>query len=79
MTFLHYKDLKRKGVPFSRVHVGRMVKEGRFPKPVKLGEKENCWIESEIEDWLAERIRARGSQYEPGVHAGWRASAEATD
>jgi prophage regulatory protein len=64
MTFLNYRDLKRKGIPFSRVYVGRMVKEGRFPKPVKLGDKVNSWIETEIDDWIAGRIAVRGGQYE---------------
>ena len=82
-TFLKYKDLKSRGITFSRVHVRFLVNRGRFPKPVRLGNKENSWIETEIEDWIAERIKARGSQYEPAVsasvHAEESLSAEATD
>jgi prophage regulatory protein len=64
MTFLSYKDLRKKGIRFSRVHVLRMVKAGRFPKPVKLGDKENSWIEVEVDKWLTKRVEARGGEYE---------------
>jgi prophage regulatory protein len=64
MTFLSYRDLRSKGINFSRVHVRRLVQAGRFPKPVKLGEKDNSWIEAEIDDWVSGRIQARGDAYE---------------
>ncbi|POM21865.1 phage transcriptional regulator, AlpA [Burkholderia cepacia] len=34
-----------------------------FPKPVKIGPKASAWIESEVEQWMTERIAAsRGQQ-----------------
>ncbi|HJR10040.1 MAG TPA: AlpA family phage regulatory protein [Rhodanobacteraceae bacterium] len=33
-----------------------MVKDGTFPKPVKLGRR-SLWIESEVQAWIAERIK----------------------
>jgi predicted DNA-binding transcriptional regulator AlpA len=35
-----------------------MAKLRLFPKPVKIGNK-NAWIESEIDEWIAERVRER--------------------
>lgn len=33
----------------------RMIAEGRFPKPFELVPGRIAWIESDIDDWLAER------------------------
>lgn len=34
---------------------------GRFPRPVPLGPKAVGWIESEIDDWISQRIAARNA------------------
>jgi prophage regulatory protein len=49
--------LDRTALPKSTVY--QKIKEGEFPKPVPLGPKSVAWVESEIEDWLLERIRRR--------------------
>lgn len=59
MVFLRFSDLKKKGIPFSRVHVARLEKAGRFPKHVPLGDNSIAWIESEIDGWIAARVAAR--------------------
>jgi prophage regulatory protein len=46
-----YQDLSRHGVPFSRPHLNRMIKEGRFPKPVQLSERRIAWFLSQVLDW----------------------------
>ncbi|MBZ4073447.1 AlpA family phage regulatory protein, partial [Escherichia fergusonii] len=33
----------------------RLIKDGLFPKPVKLG-RSSRWLKSEVENWLQERI-----------------------
>jgi prophage regulatory protein len=38
----------------SAVYVG--VKSGTFPAPIKIGERSAAWIESEIDQWIAQRI-----------------------
>jgi prophage regulatory protein len=30
-------DLKDKGIPWSRQHISRLVKQRKFPAPVKIG------------------------------------------
>jgi prophage regulatory protein len=36
----------------------RMASAGTFPKPIKLGERSSGWIDSEIKQWLDDRITA---------------------
>ncbi|AHK20253.1 AlpA family protein [Yersinia ruckeri] len=33
----------------------RLIKDGAFPKPIKLG-RSSRWLQSEVEAWLQERI-----------------------
>ena len=42
-------------IPISKASVWRKVKEGTFPKPVKLGERITAWRMDEIEAWLVAR------------------------
>ncbi|MDR5776600.1 MULTISPECIES: AlpA family transcriptional regulator [unclassified Caballeronia] len=38
-----------------------------FPKPVKIGERAVAWLESEVDDWIAQRIvRSRGCAFDAG-------------
>ena len=46
--------LARTGLSRSTVYV--RLDEGRFPRPVSLGGRAVGWIESEIEEWIRERI-----------------------
>jgi prophage regulatory protein len=41
------------GLPRSTLY--QMVKDGDFPKPVRLGKRAVGWRSSDIEQWLAER------------------------
>jgi prophage regulatory protein len=38
-----------------RTTIFRAVKEGRFPKPLKLGERAIGWLESDVRAWLESR------------------------
>ena len=42
-------------MPFSPATIWRKVKDGTFPKPVKLGERITAWHMDDIEAWLAAR------------------------
>ncbi len=48
-------------VPFTRVHVYRLMKRGEFPRSIKIGKRRVCWRESEIEAWI-EAKAARASE-----------------
>jgi prophage regulatory protein len=44
-------------IPISKASVWRKVKEGSFPKPIKLGERITAWRMEDVEAWLTARHR----------------------
>lgn len=44
-------------VPYSRSAIYAMVAEGRFPAPVRLGDRAVAWLSSEVSQWIDERMR----------------------
>ncbi len=38
-------------IGLSKAHIYRLIKEGKFPKPVKIG-KSSLWLRKDIENWL---------------------------
>jgi prophage regulatory protein len=44
-----------KMIPVSKASIWRKVKDGSFPKPVKLGDRITAWHMADIEAWLASR------------------------
>lgn len=46
----------------SRSEIYRRIREGDFPKPVKLGKKASAWVLAEVEGWIAARIAARDAK-----------------
>lgn len=47
----------------SRSTIYLRIAEGRFPKPISLGDRAVGWIEAEVNDWLTQQIEA--SRKEP--------------
>ncbi|MBX9565926.1 AlpA family phage regulatory protein [Aeromonas hydrophila] len=35
------------------------IKTGDFPKPISIGPKAVAWVESEVNDWLLQRMNER--------------------
>ena len=58
MKVLSFKDLKERGIPWSRVHINRLEKDGKFPTRIHLGGNTVAWDELKIDAWLAERAGA---------------------
>ena len=58
MKVIRFPELKSR-VGYSRMHIFRLEKAGKFPRPVPLGEKSVGWLESEIQNWIAERVAER--------------------
>lgn len=46
----------------SRACVYKLMAVGRFPKSVSLGERAVAWVESEVQEWILERIAERDEQ-----------------
>ena len=44
----------------SRSTIYRLMREGDFPEPIKVGERAVRWLESEMDRWVASRPRAKG-------------------
>jgi prophage regulatory protein len=42
-----------------RSAIYQRMQRGEFPKQVRLGPKSVGWLESEIDAWIAERVRQR--------------------
>lgn len=43
----------------SRSHIYALAQQDLFPKPVKLTERSSAWVESEVQDWIENRIAQR--------------------
>jgi predicted DNA-binding transcriptional regulator AlpA len=54
--------LRAKGIKFSRQHRHKLIRDGKFPPPLKAGENTNAWVESEIDAWIQQRITERDSE-----------------
>lgn len=55
--------LRRKAVTektgLERSAIYERMKLGTFPKQVKIGPKSVGWVESEVNNWISERVRRR--------------------
>ena len=60
LSILRCKQVQaRTGLARSTIYLH--IKTGTFPRPVPLGARAVGWLESEVCDWIAERVRlARG-------------------
>ena len=57
-ALLRFPDvINRTGLKRSSIYT--RLKEGTFPKPIKIGERAIAWIESEIDQWITDRIDGR--------------------
>ena len=58
-------DLKeKKGIDFNASTIWRKTKAGKFPKPVKVGNR-NGWLESEIDEYVESLINERDAVAAP--------------
>jgi prophage regulatory protein len=44
-----------------------LIREGAFPRPVRLGSKSVRWVEDEVSQWNDEQIAARDRDPQPVV------------
>jgi len=44
---------------FKRAHIYNLMKEGKFPKALRLGVRAVGWDSAEIEQWIIERLQER--------------------
>jgi prophage regulatory protein len=58
MKLLDFDGLKDKGIKFSDTHLRRLVRAGKFPKPMKLGARDH-WLEAEVDQYIADKLAQR--------------------
>jgi prophage regulatory protein len=58
MRLLSKKQVKNM-VLYSLTHIDRLEKAGKFPKKVRLGVNRIGYVESEVIEWLEERVCQR--------------------
>ena len=68
-----FNDLAPRGIRFSRVHISRLEKEGKFPKHLNLAPQSIGWLEEEVDAWIAARAAERSEK--PAQAAGAVAAA----
>jgi prophage regulatory protein len=56
---LRFKELRPRGVPYTRQHVGRLEKVDEFPRRVQLSPNTVAWVDTEIDEWVEAKIVAR--------------------
>jgi prophage regulatory protein len=67
MLFIHGENVMRilskrqvkELVLYSPQHIARLETAGQFPKRVQLGPNRVGWVESEVLEWLKERLARR--------------------
>ena len=67
IRILRWPEVKER-VGICRSHAHALAGEGKFPKPIKLSERASAWVESEIDEWLRDRIaESRPTSNSPAV------------
>ena len=52
-----FKELKSMfGVPYSKMHLSRLEREGKFPRRSHLSPNRAVWNAKEISEWVGDRL-----------------------
>lgn len=70
LTFLSLNDVVKK-TTLSRSTILVMVRENRFPQPVRLGYSRTAYVEAEVVEWMEEAIRATRESGAPKEERLW--------
>ncbi|WP_289118183.1 AlpA family transcriptional regulator [uncultured Idiomarina sp.] len=60
MRFLRINEVRER-IGLGRTSIYKMVNEGTFPKPVRVLGKKVAWVDSEVDEWMLERIAEQRS------------------
>lgn len=58
MRFLKLKEIMEK-TALSRFAIYRKMNDEEFPQSVSLGDRAVAWVESEVDEWMEERLQTR--------------------
>jgi prophage regulatory protein len=63
-AFIDYRGLKeKKGIKYSKSQLWNLEKENKWPKRIYLSQVRVVWLESEIDQWIADRVADRDSKF----------------
>ena len=62
---LSYDDLRNRGIKYSRTQLWRLIRAGRFPRPVKVAGCANSWLDTEIDALIERAIAERDATHGP--------------
>jgi predicted DNA-binding transcriptional regulator AlpA len=65
--FIDYRELRSRGIPYTRVHLNRLIKAKLFPAPVWLSPNRCAWRLSDIEEFEDSRSTARPAMPQPSA------------
>ncbi|EAO8774590.1 AlpA family transcriptional regulator [Salmonella enterica] len=57
-SLIRMPEAKRR-TGYGKAWIYKLISQGRFPAPVKIGSRAVAFVESEVDEWIAERIAAR--------------------
>ena len=66
MRFFRIRDVE-KFTGLSRASIYRLMREGKFPRPVRLGERAVEWTIDDLELWAEHRPKASSRSTKRGV------------
>lgn len=61
-VFLRFKQVSER-VGLGRSAIYKMIREGNFPAPIKIGVQAVAWQESDIVEWCEQRIATSRSAF----------------
>jgi len=64
VVLIPYCDLRHKGIPYSKPHLWRLERAGKFPKRVPIGPSRYGYVETEIDAYLDALVAARDVAHE---------------
>lgn len=41
---------------YGKAWIYRLISQGKFPRPIKIGSRSIAFVESEVDDWINQRI-----------------------
>ncbi|MBL7637999.1 helix-turn-helix transcriptional regulator [Atlantibacter hermannii] len=56
--FIRMPEVLRR-TTYRKAWIYRLISQGRFPQPVKIGSRSVAFIEREIDEWVNQRIAER--------------------
>lgn len=54
-TLIRLSEVKNR-VGYSKAWIYKLIAQGKFPASIKIGSRSIAFVESEIDDWISQRI-----------------------